>query len=523
MAKSPPDTALSRLDSSGSSLPSVPGAAPPGAGTLFEVDHLQSGLRGRALRGGAIALISQVLRLGLLAVLARLLTIEDFGMYAKVFAVVGFITLFREAGLGTATVHRQQITHAQISTLFWVNLALAAVCAALVVLLAPLLVWVYGDARVLPVAMALAGPTLLAGLSVQHAALLRRQMRFGRTGIIELGSLIVGIGAAVVAAVYGAGYWALVVQQYAATGSRVMLTVAMCPWLPGLPRQGTGVRPMLAFGGNLTGATFLNYINRNADDVLIGAFVGNTALGLYTVAYRLLMMPIRAINAPLTSVAVATLSRLQDQPARFRQYYLRAIGFLTATGMPVVGLLFVTAPAVVELVLGPDWVEAAVIFRLLAPAAFIGTFNVATGWIYLPLGYAQRQLRWLGVTVPLTILVIVAGLPWGAAGVAVAFSATQVILLWPGLWYCYRGTPLRVRDLAATIARPTVASIGAAAILMMLHAMVVGVLPLWSEVAGAAVVYVLIYAAVWFALPGGRAEWVVYWRLARDLRAARGG
>lgn len=514
MATSPPNPAPSQE----APAPSTDDRA---AG-LFGTDHLQTDLRGRAVRGGAIALLAQVLHLSLLAVLARLLAVEDFGLIAKVFAVTGFITMFRNAGLGAATVQRAQVNHAQISTLFWVNLALAATVALLVAALAPLLMLLYNDPRVLAVTLALAVPTFFAGLSVQHMALLRRQMRFGRIAVIEISSLVIGMATAITAAAYGAGYWALILQQYGSTLSRVLLTLTLCPWMPGRPRRGTGVRPMLAFGGNLTGSSLCAYVTRHVDNVLIGRFVGDIALGFYSMAYRLLMLPIQTINGSLTGVAVPTLSRLQDQPQRFARYYYRAIGLITTLGMPIIGLLFVEAPAIVELVLGPGWQRSALLFRLLAPVAFVGTFNVASGWVYVALGHTDRQLRWeVVIGMPFTVASFIIGLPWGAVGVATTFSASQVLLRAPGLWYCYRGTPLTLGAFARTVARPASASIGAAAVVFALHAVMTVALPLALEVALVTAVYVLVYAALWLALPGGRAELAAYRHMVRELRSRR--
>ncbi len=311
-------------------------------------------------------------------------------------------------------------------------------------------------------------------------------------------------------------------EQYGAVIGRLILTFIFCPWRPHLPRRSTGVRPMLAFGSNLTGYP-CSAIWRNADNVLIAKFVGTAALGLYGNAYRLLMLPLQNINYPVTGVALPTLSRLQDQPERFARYYYRAITLLVFVGMPIVGFAFAEAPRLVVFVLGEDWVRAADIFRALGPAAFLGTFNVATGWVYLALGRTHRQLRWNVFNSSLMILAFVAGLPWGTIGVATAFSAMQVLVRMPAISYCYRGTFLCRRDLVMTLVRPATASIGAAALLMTAHRLTP---PAWPDPAVlvlAGVVYVLMYGALWWVMPGGGAELKANVQIVRDWRRARGG
>ncbi len=93
---------------------------------------------------------------------------------------------------------------------------------------------------------------------------------------------------------------------------------------------------MLAFGGNLTGTRLLAFFARNLDNILIGKVWGSDALGLYSKAYQLMMLPILQLTSPVTAVVVPALSRLQDDPERFRGYYRKAIQALSSLTMPVV-------------------------------------------------------------------------------------------------------------------------------------------------------------------------------------------
>ena len=121
---------------------------------------------------------------------------------------------------------------------------------------------------------------------------------------------------------------------------------------------------------------------------------GAGTLGPYAKAYQLLLLPIQQINTPLTSVAIPALSRLQDQPERYRKFYKHAMLPVVAAGMLIIVFIFVAADDAVLLILGSQWTDVAPLFRALAPAAMIGTFNVATGWVYISLGQAGRQTRW---------------------------------------------------------------------------------------------------------------------------------
>jgi PST family polysaccharide transporter len=260
---------------------------------------------------------------------------------------------------------------------------------------------------------------------------------------------------------------------------------------------------MLAFGGNLTGFTFLNYFARNADNILIGWYSGAGPLGFYSKSYQLLLLPIGQVNAPVSAVALPGLSRLQNEPERFRRYYFKAIGLLAFIGMPAVAFLVVEARPVVLLALGEGWLPAIPIFRALGAAAFIGTLNVAAGWVYVALGRTKRQLKWGVIAVPLQVLSFVVGLRWGAQGVAWAYSAIQCLLFPFGMLFCYRGTFLSASELLQTVVRPAVVSVVSAIALVGAQNLVPIAGHAIIEVGIGVIIFALFYVSMWLSLPGG--------------------
>jgi PST family polysaccharide transporter len=275
------------------------------------------------------------------------------------------------------------------------------------------------------------------------------------------------------------------------------------------------VRPLLSFGAGLTAFNTLNYLVRNLDNIIIGRAVGALSLGLYLKSYSLLLVPVDRIRVPVTAVVVPALSRLQNDRARFRNYYLKAITSVAAIGMPVVVFSFVFAEDAILLVLGPQWRESVVLFRALAPAAFVETFNSVGSWACLPLGKSGRLVTWQVFATSVTVASFLIGIHWGAVGVATALSVSTVALRLPAVLYLLRGSPISPVDLLAPLARPASASIAAGAILLALRAS----LSLQFGGAGvilvAAPVFALVYLALWLILPGGR-------RVMEELLASLG-
>lgn len=477
----------------------------------FTTDHLMADLKGRTVRGGAVTLSAQavkfVLQMGSTMVLARLLTPADFGLVAMVTAVTGLVAMFKDAGLSMATVQREHITHEQVSTLFWINVALSIVLMAITAALAPAIAWFYGEPVLTWITLAIAATFIFGGLTVQHQALLRRQMQFKQLAIIEIIAMAVGVTAAVAVGWYTRSYWALVVIPIAGTLVTCLGAWIASGWMPGRPRRDTDVMPMLKFGGGLTSFSVLNYFTRNADNVIIGFSLGSAPLGIYSKAYYLLMMPIREFNGPIGSVMLPSLSRLQSDPIRYRNAYLRAIGHLALCGMPVVALLFVVALEVVVIVLGPGWEEAATVFRWLVPAAILGTINVAPGWLCITLGRPHIQVIWAAISAPLTVASFIIGSQWGVVGVAAAFSISWSALLLLFIWMACRHSPVSFQQILATVILPLTLSVATAIASLITNTLLLPSdlalpLKLFAKVA----IYVVLFFTLAALLPSSKAR-----------------
>ena len=320
--------------------------------------------------------------------------------------------------------------------------------------------------------LVIAADFLLSGLLLQQRAILNRRMRFITLTGVQLVARVVAVAVAIWLAWRGAGYWALVAMTLVNTLATAAGLWIVTGWMPSLPGHGAGVggvRGMLGFGANLTGFQMLNYLTRNLDNLLIGKFVGEAALGLYVKAYSLLMLPLTQLNSPLTAVMVPTLSRLQDQPARFARGYLRGVSLSMMVTAPLTAFLFFWSEEMIRLVLGPQWTAAAPIFRILALAAILQPLGNTTGWLLIPMGRADRLLRWKLMTCWFTPLLFVIGVLWhGVEGVAWALVIGVAVVTVPTIWYSARGTAVRVLPVLGVSLRPVVAAVAANLLLIAL-------------------------------------------------------
>ena len=215
----------------------------------------------------------------------------------------------------------------------------------------------------------------------------------------------------------------------------------------------------LRFAAKVYGRFSANYFARNFDNLLVGWQFNAAALGFYKKAYDLFALSASQLTAPLHSVALAALSRLNQDPARFRRYLANSLGIVAFVGMAVGADLTLVGKDVVRLVLGPKWSESGRIFELFGPGIGVMLLYSTIGWIHLSIGKPGRWLRWTLVESVTTVLLFVLALPWGPAGIAVAWSVSFWILLIPAFWYAGRPIGLGVSSLIAAVWRYAAASL----------------------------------------------------------------
>jgi O-antigen/teichoic acid export membrane protein len=437
-----------------------------------------SDLKRKSVQGGAITVFGQgfsmALQIGTTIVLARLLSPTDYGLQSMVITLTSFFSLFKDAGLSVASVQRENLTRDQISTLFWINIALGAVLTAIVAAGGPFLAVFYKEPRVLWVTVASASVFFFNSLSVQHRALMDRAMRFGTSVKIDM---ICGSVAAVIAigmAAKGFGYWSLICQTISLP---IMGTAAVwiaMPWMPGRPRWTPELRSMARFGGTVTFNSVVVYIAYNTEKILLGRYWGAAPLGIYGRAYQLATLPVQQLIGSVHIVAFSALSRMQGEGERLVRAYLKSLSVIVALTVPVVISSSLFAKEIILIVLGPKWLAAVPVLRLLSPTVLVFALINPFSWFMRATGRVGRSLKIAFLICPAVILGILAGLRYGPSGVAMGYSAAMVLLLVPIVAWCIHGTEITAGAYLKSIVPPLISGAVAGAAGWLVHFMVPG-------------------------------------------------
>lgn len=435
--------------------------------------HAPDQFSGVVLRGSFHIGLSQAVGVGCMIgsvlILSRLLSAEDFGLVAMIAPVMALLMMFRDLGLLQAVVQKEDLTYGQLNTLFWVNMSLSLALMALLWSAAPWIAAFYNAPDLVWLIRAMAGGILLTGLGAQHFALMNRQMMFGRMAI---NASVVGVLSLVVAVFWAwvaPSPWALVAGTLSSAVLGAILVWLWVPWRPGLPGWAPGSAALFGFGAGVTGFNLANFFSRNLDSVLIGRVWGSAALGFYDRAYKLLLFPLNHVAQPLSQVMVPVLSRLQNQPERYKHAFFRVFGIMQLAILPGVAAATAMADTAVPFLLGAKWAEAAPIFAALGLAALMQPLGNPSGWLFISQGRTTEMAWWGVVSAILTCGAFVLSVEHGVVALATTYAAVSAVRLIP-LWLlvCRKG-PVRIDSLIARVLPVLMAVVAAYAMLLMLR------------------------------------------------------
>lgn len=375
-----------------------------------------------------VSAINLVLQIGLTAIMARLLAPDAYGLVAIAYVAIKFGTYFAQLGIAPAIIRQKGLSHADIDTGFVISATAGTCLFCIIWLISPLLGDVFQDQRI-PQLARIASITLVTGAVAAIAqALLRRSMRFGALGAIELASFVIGPVATGLSLAY-LGFGAASLIWGFAVQSLLLLALSL-----GFSRhhfsfniEKDSCRRLFSFGGKHSFISFLEFLTYTIDVVIIGSLLGSRALGLYNRATYLIQIPAQTLNNAISKVALPALSLANTDSDRLSNAYLTTFLMVGMAIFPVCFGMAVAAPEIVATILGSGWSEAGEIMRILAIAVPFHLMLHVHGFLFdVHAGLNVKliaRLAHLGTMVTLYLVLS----RFGLMGFAFAFFVTEVV------------------------------------------------------------------------------------------------
>ena len=346
--------------------------------------------------GAATTAGTMVLRTVQMVLIARMLPPGEMGLYALANLALNFVGVFADAGLTQAIVARRVTSRAVLSSVCWTNLVVSATAAAAIVVAAPALAHLQGEPR-LEAPLAWSAVTFVCFAATQpFLSLLQRELDFRATGLAELIGATVGAVGAVAMVHEGLGVMGLVFGQvlYAAVRGFVLWFYGRHLFSPDLHWRFGETWPFLRLGLYQMGDRVIGFVNARLDQLLIGSIAGAEALGIYALAWSLVVEPIYRLNPIVTNVAFPALAHKQDDKAALQRGFLLMTRALTTINAPIMLGIAATAPVCVPVLLGPEWQSAIPLMQVLAMVGLARGILNPTGALVAAVGRPDLSFRW---------------------------------------------------------------------------------------------------------------------------------
>lgn len=372
-----------------------------------------------------------------MAVLARLLAPADFGLMAMVLAILAFVQAFSDFGVSNAIIHRQDVSGEQLSSLYWLSVAIAT--GLVVVLLGAshgISVILFEQPDLQPVLVAVSFSVLFTALGQQVRVMAEKSLHFSILAKIEIASAFVGFGVAISWALISPSVYALVAGLVMTSfiQSALLWLLAARGWRPAFRLHLDEIRHFLRFGGYMMANNFVNSINSQADIFIAGKMFPAAVVGLYSLPRNLSLSVAGVINPIITRVGLPVMARAQGDRVFLKAVYLKTMRMTASVNFPIYVGMATFSEEIVLLVFGREWLESA---PLLAFLAFWGMFRSCgnpVGSLLLAVGKADLAFKWNLALLFIVLPVLWGASHWGIAGLAIGQAMLAVALLVPG-WY----------------------------------------------------------------------------------------
>lgn len=413
---------------------------------------------------GAISMFAaqgwrQIAQIITLVVVARALGPIEMGLFGMAAVISNFLLQFKDLGMGAALIHDRSADQQTLSTAFWAMCGIGAVSSVALAVLAWPAAAFFHEPRLVGVLSGLAISFVLIGPGVVPQALLERAMSFRLVAVVESVGVTIGCGVGVALAYLGAGVWSLVAQTVLTSAVVSAGMVVAGRWRPRFVFIRSTISGMAGYGLEVSGFTLVNYWVRNADNLLVGRILGSAALGVYSMAYRMMLWPVQNLSNVVGRLAFPAFVSLRDDMDRLAATYLKAVRLIALVVFPVMMIAMALSEQLVLLLLGTKWVAVVIPFAILAPVGMLQSVGTTVGQLFQATGNTRTQLLWALWTAPVYVAAFAVGLQWGLEGVATAYAVVSVILFIPGMRLGLRCVGSGLRELVRSLAVPVAVAV----------------------------------------------------------------
>lgn len=379
---------------------------------------------------------NQILNLLITFILARLISPEEFGIIGMITVFTGFAIRFVDFGFSAALIHKKNIDENDINTVFTINTLIGLTLSILFFVMAPLIANFYDKPILTTLTQTFSGIFLITGLSGVNKAIITKRMEFKLNTLISIVSLIISSGLAIVMAYLGYGVWSILFKILSQEIINTVLYFYLFPVNQQFQFSKKSFNSMVVMGRNVAGDSTVNYWSRNADNLLIGRMIGGEALGLYSKAYSIMLLPLNNISRVISKVMFPSFSLIQEDRKQIKSLYLKTTKLIAFITFPLMAGLAVLSESFVLATFGKDWIEMAPLISILSILGAFQSILSLNGVIYNSLGKSHLAFRITLVFSVINVIGFYIGIKLdGVRGLAMVYTILGIIGTIPNFYF----------------------------------------------------------------------------------------
>lgn len=437
-------------------------------------------------------------------VLARLLSPEEFGIWAMVLILTVLTDLFRDKAVAQVLVQRGLDDKNIVDAVYSLGVNLSIAMFVVQTLVGIPLSSIFGRPILFPLIAVMGLKFLIGAGAGSHSAVLQQTMRFRELALSDSFSGLARLLGGVISAGLGAGVWSFAIAEIsmALADSVTKRSLSGYSFTYQFRPDPDAVQNVQGYIKSLIGINLAVYLNTNGDNFIVGKLLGATSLGYYNLAYQLAMLPNFAL-AQFNRVSLSVLSQRDDDGKR--KLLIKSLELYALLYAPLYGVAAISAPWLIPLLYGQAWLPCIPIFQYVLVYSYTRGFMQTLGTTLNALDKPDINAAINWALVPISLLGFWLGSQWmGVNGVAIA--AALIMGVGAVIWFqimTWKVTNWSLSALLGAGSIPTVSMLVSYEIVQVLPPQVLPIIDAWKFVLQP-LYFLLLYGLFTTILSGGR-------------------
>ncbi|MEA5619326.1 lipopolysaccharide biosynthesis protein [Cronbergia sp. UHCC 0137] len=411
-------------------------------------------------------------------ILARLLSPKDFGLVALANVFINFMQIFLNQGFAHALIQKQNLEEKDINTAFWTQVFVGFFLTTLTLSSANFIAFTFNQPRLTLTIQVLSILFIIASLRQTQVTLLNREFKFKVMATCSLlGIFFAGI-VGILMAFWGYGVWSLVGQQLTYEIMEVIVLWTASTWRPKFQFSWQALSQLYRFSLNLLAYKLLEFFNQRTDNLLIGYFLGEVALGYYAISHRILQVLTQLLIGTLNQVALPTFSRLQDNPKQFLSAFYQATQFTSLIAFPIFSAIILLSPQLVITLFGEHWRSAIPILQILPLTGIIRAVSFFQRSAFIAMGQPSIQMKLGLLNAIVNVIACLIALHWGILAVASAYVISDYLVFPLGQWLLSKLISLSCKTYLSQFLAPVTSTIIMVSVIFIIQQSLTSILSL---------------------------------------------